>query len=210
MVVLSGAGPEARALVDAGYLRGLLQDAIARKSKVSFRYCKYDASKERIARRGGAAHVVTPVNLTYSDGNYYLAAYSAPDGEIRNYRVDRMGRIVVAGEHVERNEVIASYDSDEAARTAFDMYDGERVVMTLKVDADLMNVVVDRFGRDVDAAPSDDGKAATVSVPVRESLVLYGWIAILGDGAEILRSGALRDSYTGWLKGILGKYSKQQ
>ena len=33
-------------------------------------------------------------------------------------------------------------------------------------DADLMNVVVDRFGRDVDAVPSDDGGTATVTVPV--------------------------------------------
>lgn len=71
----------------------LLQDAIARKSKVSFLHYKYDASKERVARKGGAAHVVTPVNLTYSDGNYYLVAYSASDGGIRNYRVDRMGQI---------------------------------------------------------------------------------------------------------------------
>ena len=46
--------------------------------------------------------------------------------------------------------------------------------MTMEVDADLMNVVVDRFGRDVDAAPSDDGRTATVTVPVRESPVLYG------------------------------------
>ena len=43
---------------------------------------------------------------------------------------------------------------------------GERVTMTLEVDAGLMNVVVDRFGRDVDAVPSDDGRTATVTVPV--------------------------------------------
>lgn len=184
----------------------LLQDAIARKSKVSFLYYKYDASKERVARKGGAAHVVTPVNLTYSDGNYYLVAYSASDGEIRNYRVDRMGQIAVTGEHVDRNEAIASYDPDEASRTAFGMYDGERMVMTLKVKADLMNVVVDRFGRDVDAVPSDDGKTATVTVPVRKSPVLYGWITTLGGGAELLKPKALRDGYANWLRGILGTY----
>lgn len=186
----------------------LLQGAIARKSKVSFRYYKYGAGKERVARKGGAAHVVTPVNLTYSDGNYYLVAYSASDGGIRNYRVDHMGQIVVTGEHVDRNEVIASYDPDEAERTAFGMYDGERVVMTLRVDADLMNVVVDRFGRDVDAVPSDDGETATVTVPVRESPVLYGWIAMLGDGAELLRPKALRDGYADWLARILSKYEE--
>ena len=173
---------------------------------MSFRYYKYGAGKERVARKGGAAHVVTPVNLTYSDGNYYLVAYSAADGEIRNYRVDRMGQIAVTGEPVDRNEVIARYDPDEAARTAFGMYDGERVVATIEVDADLMNVVVDRFGRDVDAMPSDDGKTATVTVPVRESPVFYGWLATLGDGAEVVRPKALRDGYADWLRETLGRY----
>ncbi len=184
----------------------MLQEAIARKSKVSFCYYKYNASKERVARRGGAAHVVTPINLTYSDGSYYLVAYSASDAEIRNYRVDRMGRIVITGERVDRNEAIASYDLDEAARTAFSMYDGERVVAAIKVNADLMNVVVDRFGRDVDAVPSNDGLSATVTVAIRESPVFYGWFAALGDSAEILRPKSLRDNYVGWLEGILGRY----
>ncbi|MBR3923290.1 MAG: WYL domain-containing protein, partial [Kiritimatiellae bacterium] len=98
------------------------------------------------------------------------------------------------------------YDPDEAARTAFGMYDGERVVATIEVDADLMNVVVDRFGRDVDAMPSDDGKTATVTVPVRESPVFYGWLATLGDGAEVVRPKALRDGYADWLRETLGRY----
>lgn len=72
----------------------------------------------------------------------------------------------------------------------------------------LMNVVVDRFGRDVDATPADNGRAAIVTVPVRENPVFYGWIAMLGDSAEILRPKALRDGYAGWLRGILGKYGK--
>ena len=136
-------------------------------------------------------------------------AYSASDEEIRNYRVDRMGQIVVTGEHVDRNEVIARYDPDEAARTAFGMYDGERIVATIKVDADLMNVVVDRFGRDVNAAPTDGGASAIVTVPMRESPVFYGWLATLGDGAEVLKPKALRDGYADWLGGILCKYEKR-
>lgn len=78
--------------------------------------------------------------------------------------------------------------------------------MTLEANADLMNVVVDRFGRDVDTVPSGDGKTATVTVPVRKSPVLYGWIAMLGDGAELLKPKALRDGYADWLRGILGTY----
>lgn len=184
-----------------------LQQAIADKSKVSFRYYRYDAGKERVARKGGAAHMVTPVNLTYSDGNYYLVAYSASDGGMRNYRVDRMGSIVETGEPAERNEIIAAYDPDEAARTAFGMYDGDRVVATIRVQSELMNVVVDRFGRDVDACPEDGGETAIVTAPVRVSPVFYSWLCMLGENAEVLKPKSLRDGYASWLRAILGKYA---
>ena len=64
-----------------------------------------------VARKGGAAHVVTLVNLTYSDGNYYLVAYSASDEEIRNYRIDRMGQIVATGARVPLLEARNAYNS---------------------------------------------------------------------------------------------------
>ena len=46
---------------------------------------------------------------------------------------DRMGAIMETGEPADRNEVIAAYDPDEAARTAFGMYDGERVMATMRI-----------------------------------------------------------------------------
>ena len=83
-----------------------LQDAIADRRKVSFRYFKYDANKARVARRAGADHLVTPMNLTYSDGNYYLVAYNSDDRKIRNYRVDRMEHIERSDEPAERNDAM--------------------------------------------------------------------------------------------------------
>lgn len=185
-----------------------LQDAMASKRKVSFRYFKYDASKNKVARKGGAAHVVTPVSLVYSDGNYYLAAYSDADDEIRNYRVDRMEQIAKTDEPARRNETIRAYDPDEAASCAFGMYDGERVCATLRVKADLMNVVVDRFGKNVASRAVAGGDAAEITVRVVESPVFYGWLATLGAGVEVLRPKSLRESYRGWLDDIRSIYGR--
>lgn len=184
----------------------LLQEAIALKSKVSFLYYGYGAGKECVARREGAAHVVTPMGLAYSDGSYYLAAYSAQDGGVRNFRVDRMGQLEVTGESADRNEAIASYDPVEDARTAFAMCGGERMVATIRVDSRLMDAVVDRFGRGVDTVSPDGGRTSIVTVRVRENPALYGWLAALGDGAEVLHPKALREGYADWLGRILGKY----
>lgn len=183
-----------------------LQDAIADRRKVSFRYFKYDANKARVARRAGADHLVTPMNLTYSDGNYYLVAYSGDDKEIRNYRVDRMEYIEKGEEPAERNELIGSYDPEEVGKCAFSMYDGKQVTARLRVDADLMNVVVDRFGKDVLSKAVDGGSAAEVHVTVRESPVFYGWLAMLGTGVEILTPKSLREDYRIWLEEISSKY----
>ncbi|WP_028263841.1 helix-turn-helix transcriptional regulator [Atopobium fossor] len=184
-----------------------LQEAIARKRKVSFHYFKYNASKKRVARKGGATHVVTPINLTYSDGNYYLVAYSDADEQIRNYRVDRMDRISLCEEAAERNEAIHSYNPDEVGKCAFSMYDGKRVIATLCVEADVMNVVVDRFGADVLSVPINNGAAARVTVAVKESPVFYGWLATLGTKVTIENPVSLRASYAEWLKGIVELYS---
>lgn len=184
-----------------------LQDAIADRRKVSFRYFKYDANKVRVARRAGADHLVTPMNLTYSDGNYYLVAYNSDDRKIRNYRVDRMEHIERSDEPAERNDAIRNYDPGEVGRCAFGMYDGRRVTATLRVDADLMNVVIDRFGRDVQSRAVDGGVAAEVHVTVRESPVFYGWLATLGTGVEVLAPKALRKNYRNWLEDIAGKYA---
>ncbi len=184
-----------------------LQDAIADKRKVSFRYFKYDANKTRVARRAGADHLVTPMNLTYSDGNYYLVAYSEDDKEIRNYRVDRMEYIEKSKEPAEHNELISSYDPEEIGKCAFSMYDGKRITAKLRVNADLMNVVIDRFGKDVSSKAVDGGSAAEVHVTVRESPVFYGWLAMLGTGVEILTPKSLREDYRVWLEDISSKYT---
>lgn len=185
-----------------------LQDAMASRRKVSFCYFRYDAEKKRVARKDGATHVVTPVDLVYSDGSYYLVAYSDADSEIRNYRLDRMGQIRKTGEPSERNEAIRSYDPEEAARTVFGMYDGEHVLATLKAKAEVMNVVIDRFGRDVQSKAIDGGKAARITVAVKESPVFFGWLVVMGPDIEIEKPKALRDAYAEYLKGILEVYGE--
>ena len=185
-----------------------LQQAIARKCKVSFHYFKYNADKKRVARKGGASHVVTPINLTYSDGNYYLVAYSDTDEQIRNYRVDRMDHIALSDQAAQHNKAICSYNPDDVGKCAFSMYDGERITATLYVNADVMNVIIDRFGTDVLAVPIEGGAAARVTVAVKESPVFYGWLATLGTNVVIENPVSLRKSYNAWLTGIVDLYQQ--
>ena len=78
------------------------------------------------------------------------------------------------------------------------MYDGKRTTAKLRVNADLMNVVIDRFGKDVSSKAVDGGSAAG-TCDCAESPVFYGWLAMLGTGVDTYPK-SLREDYRVWLR----------
>lgn len=185
-----------------------IQQAMTDRRKVGFQYFRYDITKKKVARREGARHVGTPVSLTYSDGNYYLVMFSDVDREIRNYRVDRMDDVEVLDERADRNDEISAYDPDEVGKCAFGMYGGERATITLHVEQDVMNVIIDRFGRDVNSKPIEGETAARVIAPVMVSPVFFGWLAQMGAGVRIEKPVKVREEYLEFLRGIEKAYEE--
>lgn len=183
-----------------------IQETMACRRKISFQYFMYGTAKQKIARKAGAAHVGTPISLTYSDGNYYLVAYSDADQEIRRYRVDRMDKVQTLDEKAERNEIIRAYDADDVGKCAFGMYDGERTQVTLHVQENVMNVIIDRFGRDVTSKPTDDGAAAIVTAHVMVSPVFFGWLVQMGPSVRIDAPASTREQYLAFLDSIKQAY----
>ena len=51
-----------------------IQEALARRRKITFLYFQYDAAKKKILQHDGAFYTETPVPLIYADGFYYLVA----------------------------------------------------------------------------------------------------------------------------------------
>ena len=81
-----------------------IQRAIDKKRKVSFVYYKYDAKGKLVASRDGERYAETPVQLMYTDDEYYLVAWNDKHNGFTNYRVDRMKSIEVSDEPSTRNE----------------------------------------------------------------------------------------------------------
>ena len=202
----------------------LLQEAMARKSKVSFRYYKYGAGKERVARKGGAAHVVTPVNLTYSDGNYYLVAYDHKEEEIRHYRVDRMMKAEVLDEPMQGAKERKALRRDDYAKRTFGMFAGETREVRLEFDERMVDVILDRFGLDtrmhyvkadkkeeldrgsVDSGVQEAPRRVQAVVEVEVSQQFFGWITGLGPHMSIVGPLDVRTSYMEQLERTLGNY----
>ena len=167
------------------YTVDAIHSAINDRKKLAFRYFEYGADKKRRYRRGGERYVTTPLALNYAEENYYLFAYDPAAGEVRTYRVDRMAEAAQLDEGAEQNEVTAAFDPQRSTREMFSMFHGASRTVTLRCDASLATVVVDRFGEDVHMSQNEDGSFnATAEVMV--SPTFYGWLFGLGGRARII------------------------
>ena len=160
-----------------------IHTAINEDKKIVFKYFDYDINKKRKYRKPGELYSVTPVTLCWNDDKYYLIAYSAAHDGLRHYRVDRMSDVALSDEEgyaFDRKR----FNISEHAKRVFGMYGGDLVRARLSFDNSLVNVVIDHFGKDVNMAPSGDGRF-DISVDVSVSPVFLAWIFQFGERAEI-------------------------
>lgn len=160
-----------------------IHTAIHEKRKIRFRYFDYNAAKKRVYRKEGDYYCQTPLALCWADDNYYLVCYSAKHQSLVHYRVDRMSDVsfcTEAGDPIDQKR----FNVAEHAKKVFGMFGGEMVHATLAFDPCLINVVMDRFGKDVRLIPKD-GKVE-IQVEVSNSPVFLAWIFQFGDKARIL------------------------
>lgn len=184
-----------------------IQEALAKRRRVSFFYFKYDAAKEKTLQHGGERYAETPVQLVYSDGCYYLVAFNEKHDDFVNYRVDRMDEIEVLDEPAQRNERIANFDPQKLEDRAFGMYSGKPVSAELLVEEEAMSAVIDRFGKDVQSVPTGEG-CARVSAVVMKSPVFFGWLAQFGDRVRIEKPKSLACEHRDYLARIVEAYGR--
>lgn len=181
----------------------VIQECMAQKRKVTFRYFEYDCSKQEHLKNDGERYVATPVGLLYVNSYYYLVAYSddfsTPD-HMKNFRVDRMKAIGISEEAADRNQAIATFDSAEYESTRLDMFAGDAESVTLLVKQGYMNSVIDRFGQDVKVTPAKDGESAKVYVSVAPTPVFWGWLATFEGGITVAAPQRVRSAFADYLK----------
>jgi len=177
----------------------IIHAALQQRRKISFLYFKYDTKLSRTSRREGKLYIETPVKLVYADGFYYAVVFNDKYDDFAVYRVDRMRLLQVSDEPATRNERIANYGFSDFEHQSFGMFKGDLESVTLRVQPDFMDVIVDRFGLDVTIVESDD-EHADVLVPVRKSAQFFGWVAGLNGGVTIKAPARVREEYRAWLQ----------
>ena len=178
-----------------------IHEALQRRRKIEFLYFSYDTNKNPQPRHDGKLYVVTPVKVVYADNNYYLAAYDDEDQLIKTYRVDRMKIAQMSSKPATRCAEIANYGMDSFEYQRFGMYHGEPKCVTLHVNSELMDAIVDRFGRGVEVVKATES-SADVRVNVEVSPQFFGWLAGLDGKVTIRAPKKLKEDYRAWLRSL--------
>ena len=166
-----------------------IQEAIAQNKQITFRYFDWDLGGKR--RYRDRHYQASPYGLCQDNENCYLLALSERHG-ITSYRVDRMSDIQLTQEPRTPCPELTGKALNEHANRLFQMYSGDAVDVKLRFHRELVNVVVDRFGKDTMLIPEDE-EYFNFTVRVAVSPMFLSWVIGFGGKAKILYPQSVAD-----------------
>lgn len=169
-----------------------IQEAIRTKKWMDFKYLEYNPDKKLVYRNRGYLYELSPFTTFWSDDRYYVVGYSRKHRKIATFRIDRMEKPEVTTE----DAIPTPSDFDPAiyANQVFEMFDGECVNVDLKCTNDLMNVIVDKFGEQVETTTLGSTHfKATASVHI--SPRFFGWVFGFAGKINILGPDEVKQEY---------------
>ena len=164
-----------------------IQDAIAQNRQITFRYFDWGVDGKRHYRE--KHYEASPYGLCQDHENCYLLAHSPRHGAT-SYRVDRMSDIQTLQIPRTPCPELTGKALTEHANRLFQMYSGDTMDVKLRFHRSLVNVVIDRFGRETMLIPDGDAHFVfTVNVAV--SPMFLSWVIGFGSKAKVLYPDAV-------------------
>lgn len=182
-----------------------IQEAIAENKQITFRYFDFGLDGQRHYR--DRDYVASPYGLCQDNENCYLMALSARHG-VTSYRVDRMSDISQTEDARLPCPELTGKALTEYANHLFQMYSGQMATVKLRFDNSLVNVVMDRFGKQTMLIP-DGPKHFVFTVNVAVSPMFLSWVIGFGSKAKILYPQSVVDACQDLCQEALEQYATQ-
>lgn len=179
-----------------------IQEAIAQNRQIRFRYFDWGLDRERHYR--DRDYQASPYGLCQDNENCYLLAHSPRHG-VTSYRVDRMSEIRPVDQPRTPCQELTGKALVEHANRLFQMYSGETADVKLRFDRSLVNVVIDRFGRDILLIPDGD-RHFVFTVNVAVSPMFLSWVIGFGSKAKILHPQSVIDACKAMCREAMAQY----
>lgn len=190
------------------YTVNAINDAIDQKKKIKFRYAKYEIDKKMHDR--GKDYIMNPYQMVAANGRYYLLGNIDKYDNVSFYRIDRMSDVEVLDERVksmkEIEELSKGLDLPKTMAEHVYMFHGESVPVKLKCSENMMNDIIDWFGKDI-AVLKEDKNATDITVRITCNYdAIFCWALQFGPYVEVLEPKRLRDDLSKAISEMAEKY----
>ena len=179
-----------------------IQDAIYQNRQISFRYFDWDMKGKRNYRE--KEYRASPYGLCQDNENCYLLALSQRHG-ITSYRVDRMSDISLTDQPRDPCPELTGKSLVDHANRLFQMYAGDAVDVKLRFHNSLLNVVIDRFGKDTMLIP-DGEEHFNFTVKVAISPMFLSWVIGFGSKAKVLHPASVVSQCRQLCREVMSQY----
>ena len=180
------------------YIMEALNDAINAQKKVAFQYFKYNVHKEQRLKHDGYIYVFSPYKLIWNGDYYYVVGFSDKHQGIISFRVDR---IVRQPQILEEDAAYppASFELNVYLNSMFRMYNGDRKQVELICQNDVMDAIIDKFGKSIEVFENDE-TSFRIEIYTSVGHIFYSWIFGFGGKVSIKAPEEVRAEYATMVK----------
>ncbi len=178
--------------------------AINTNQQITFEYMQW-SPKKKLEKRREERYEVSPWALTWADENYYLIAYDEQKERIHHYRVDKMKNIVLTGRKRIGRKEFKEFNVADYVKMNFGMFGGDQMKVTIACKDELIGVLFDRFGTNIQVKEYKKGWSET-EVEVLVSDHFLAWIFALGSGVKITGPKDVTDRVNVMIKRLTETY----
>ena len=183
----------------------MIYDAIAANRQVSFYYYEWTVSKKLAKKREGKRYLVSPGKLLWNNDSYYLLGLDEFSGIVKHYRIDKMMQVEIENRKRGGESIFRDFDMGKFSAGTFGMFGGKETILKIRFDNALVGVVLDRFGPEAMILPADE-TSFVLQARIRISSQFFGWLAGLGQEAELIYPEKVRMEYRDFLMDTLKNY----
>ena len=179
-----------------------INEAINAGKKISFLYYKYDVKKEPKLRNEGKPFVFSPHKLVWNGDFYYMVGVFDNGKRIGTFRLDRVMR---RPDILEEDALLfpADFDFEKHLQTSFRMYGTKYTTVDLICSNDVMDAILDKFGKDV-TTYCYDMENFRAEVDVVPSSVFYSWVFGFGGDVVINGPAEVKEQYKQLVQKVAG------
>ena len=202
----SGKNAENRNVTDS---IAAIDKAITKEKKISFLYLQYGVDFKLHPKRN-IRYVVNPYQMISHKGKYYLIGNYDEYDDISHYRLDRIADVEILKDSRKPlksiNGLENGLDIREYIAEHVYMYSGESIHIKLKTNENLMDALIDAFGKDFRVSFGED-EDILVNLKCNPDAFFY-WAMQYGRHIEVLEPESMRQRIEETALEIDNKYRK--